>query len=71
MSGRNELVDLALYVHHETDAAYRVSDDGKDANAVWLPKSQIELVPDGQPKPGAYTAVVTMPVWLAQDKELI
>ena len=68
---RNELVDLALFIIHETDAAWRVSDTGKDADGVWLPKSQVEVEFDKAPKAGVRAAVVTLPTWLAQEKELV
>ncbi len=68
---RNELVDLALYIIHETDAAWRVSDTGKDADGVWLPKSQVEVEFDKAPKDGVRTAVVTMATWLAQERGLV
>lgn len=56
----NELTDIAGEVLHETAAAYRFY-DGK--TTVWLPKSQCEW--DGD------SAVMTLPLWLAKDKELI
>jgi hypothetical protein len=31
-------VDLILYIHHETPDAVLVSEDGTEADAVWLPK---------------------------------
>lgn len=66
--GKSELVDLRMCLHAETDAAIRVSDDGFDTHAKWLPKSQIEY----EPVPGKPRYVdVTMPEWLAMDKGLI
>ena len=57
-----KLCDIAVQVKHETDKAFLVTDGAKD---VWLPKSQVELYPEGD------TAIVTMPEWLAKDKGLI
>jgi hypothetical protein len=54
-----ELIDIACTVLHETDKAYLI-DDG--ARKVWLPKSQCEKNEDG---------TVTLPMWLAKEKELI
>lgn len=66
---RTDLVDLVLHVHHETDAAYKVSDDGDEDKSVWLPKSQCRFE-DGEPEVGD-DVTFTVPVWLAQDKGLI
>ena len=55
-----------MKMHAETDRAIRVSDDGEDRNAVWLPKSQIEI---GELKAGYVE--VTLPEWLAIDKGLV
>lgn len=60
---KSDLVDLELRIHRETDRAILVSDGGEIAKAVWLPKSQIEIVPN---RSGTYT--VTMPEWLAEEK---
>jgi hypothetical protein len=62
MPRERELTDIAgeLVAPFETAAAYRFHDGAK---TVWLPKSQCEW--DEQ------EAVMTMPVWLAQEKELI
>lgn len=65
----SELVDLTLTFHHETAQAVLVSDDGDRENAIWLPKSQIEMDND-HPREGD-SVEVTVPVWLAKEKELI
>lgn len=65
-SNKSDLVDLTMKLHAETDRAIRVSDDGEDRNAVWLPKSQVEFV---MTKPGYVE--VTLPEWLAIDKGLV
>jgi hypothetical protein len=62
---KSDLVDLELRIHRETDLAILASDSGDIAKAVWLPKSQIEIEPN---RSGTYT--ITMPAWLAQEKEL-
>ena len=59
---RRELVDIAgeLVAPFETDKAYRFFDG---VRTVWLPKSQCEW--------DANDKTMTMPSWLAEDKELI
>jgi len=56
---RNELVDIAGQVRARTERAIQFFDGD---HTVWLPLSQIEVNDDG---------TVTMPEWLAQEKELI
>lgn len=59
----DRLTDIACILKHETKAAWLVNDGDKD---VWLPKSQCEL------EPGKGTdCIVTLPEWLAKEKELI
>lgn len=60
-------IDLTMRLHHETDRAVLVSDDGEEKHAVWLPKSQIEY--EKAKSPGH--VVVTLPEWLATDKGLV
>jgi hypothetical protein len=57
---KHDLVDIAGDLQGETELAYRFY-DGKQT--VWLPKSQCEWDID--------THEMTMPEWLAKDKELI
>ncbi len=61
-----ELVDLTLRLHHKTERAVLVSETGDEKKAVWIPLSQceVELMQRGM-------CIVTMPEWLAKDKELI
>jgi hypothetical protein len=63
----NEVVELTLQLHHETDKAYLVSDSGDRDEAVWLPKS-MSLQGD-QKGPGIY--LFEMPEWLAVEKKLM
>lgn len=62
---RSDLIDVAVQLHHETARAWLVSDDGEKDNAVWIPKSQAELEPDGK------VHKLTLPEWLAAEKGLI
>jgi hypothetical protein len=57
---KRELADIAGEVRGETESAYRFTDGTR---TVWLPKSQCEWDKDGK--------TMTMPVWLATDKELV
>jgi hypothetical protein len=59
---KREIVDLTgeLVKPFETPSAYRFFDGDK---TVWLPKSQVEWDPADK--------VMTMPIWLAQEKGLI
>lgn len=64
MGVQAKLVDLEVELRHETDNAILISDDGK--RGIWLPKSQVEFEPvDGK------TGIVTLPEWLAIEKELV
>lgn len=60
------MIDLTMILHAETPKAVLVSDDGENHNAVWLPKSQVEVeVIKGN------EVIVTLPHWLAQERGLI
>jgi len=62
---KSELCELEVAMHHETELAVLVSLDGDKDEAVWLPKSQIEIeYQDG-------FLILTLPKWLAHDKGLI
>lgn len=63
---KSDLHDLELQLHHETDRAILVSDDGDAANGVWLPKSVIEFE-----KIGKGRVIVTLPEWLAVERGLV
>lgn len=60
---RSDLVNVACKLKHETKAAWLVTDGDRD---VWLPKSQCELELGKN-----MTCMVTLPEWLAREKELI
>ena len=62
----DELFDATMILHHETERAILVSDDGDEERAVWLPKSQVEYeVTRGN------VVEVTMPSWLAVSKGIV
>lgn len=66
--GKRELIDIAGCLHAETEKAILFSDTGDENEAVWLAKSQIEFERD--PKREGFVTV-TLPEWLAIDRELI
>ncbi|MEK1887954.1 MAG: hypothetical protein AAAB35_10360 [Phyllobacterium sp.] len=63
---KSDLVDIDAHIHAETTQAVLISDDGEREHAVWLPKKQIEIE-----RRTKTLAVVTLPHWLAFEKELI
>lgn len=63
----SELIDITVQKLHETGKAVLVTDSAAE-NAVWLPKSQIEIEENSFSK-GLY--IVTLPEWLAKNKGLI
>lgn len=63
---KSDLVDLTMQLHAETAKAIRVSDDGDDKKAVWLPLSQVEIE-----RKAKGIVIVTLPEWLAIDKGLV
>jgi hypothetical protein len=82
VTGASDLVDLTMCLHAESkrgqkeQGAIRVSSDGDDAKAQWLPKSQCEFVPTGNRQrskqgPAVEIVTVTLPEWLAKEKGLI
>ena len=62
---KSDLVDVTVIVRHETAAAILV-DHGGD-KPVWLPRSQVEIAPNTDGK----THTVTLPQWLAEEKEMV
>lgn len=71
MSGNSDLVDVTVRVHAETKLAVLVSDDGVEKNAVWLPRSQIEIAPAPGVGGAKNIILVTAPEWLLISKGLI
>ena len=65
-SGRSDITDVCLELHHVTAKAILVSDGATDSEKVWLPLSQIEFEKnqDG-------TITVSGPEWLLTDKGLL
>lgn len=75
---RSDLTDLTLALHAETDKAILVSETGDPKKTVWIPKSQCEIERTGrfcqqENKVGTRKypiIIVTMPEWMAVNKEL-
>lgn len=63
---KSDLIDVTCQLHHETERAILVSDDGNRDAAVWIPLSQCEVL---RLRRGAVR--VTLPEWLALEKGLI
>lgn len=76
----SQSTSFTLIEHYDTGKAIKVSEDGVDARAFWLPHSKIDIrrttkqsqltLPDGQKK-NAAVIEVTIPNWLAKEKGLI
>ena len=69
MSAGPEIIDLSMKFFHATPAAVRVSNTDHDADAVWLPKSMIEMDPP-EPERGD-VVTITLPVWKAEKEGLV
>lgn len=64
---KSDLVEVTVLLVTQTEKAVLVSDTGESKNAVWVPKSQIEI--EATDREGAY--VITLPEWLAIEKGFI
>ena len=65
------IVDVEGYQFHETEKAILFGTDEKNRDeAVWLPKSQVEIEDKGVFHMSG-PVVVTLPEWLALEKGLI
>lgn len=70
--GGNEYSEVEVEVHFVTDAAIRVSLDGSDDGAVWIPLSQIDE--DGEINKDSTKGEVgtlTVKTWVAEDRGLL
>lgn len=43
---KSDLADIEVQLHAETEKAWRISTNGDDKDAKWMPKSQAELEPN-------------------------
>lgn len=64
---KSDVIDLDVHLIAETEKAVLVNlDETNEDDAVWLPKSQIEIN-----KKQKTTINITLPEWLALNKGLI
>lgn len=63
---KSDLIDVSMHLHHRTEKAVLVSNNGDREKAIWLPISEIET----EMKRGNLVEV-TLPEWLAMEKGLI
>ena len=66
---RSNLIDIAGVLHHQTEKAILFSDTGEKDDAVWIPKSVIEMEVLDPKHPDQ--VVVTMPERMAIDRGLV
>lgn len=60
------MIEIKFKLFMETEKAWKVSDDGNEHRAVWLPKSQCTVTKEE----GDYITL-EVPEWLAQKNNLI
>lgn len=61
---------VTVVIHHETELAWLVSDDGVRLHAVWLPKRFV-TDPSIQWRGGQQVAEFDIPEWLAKRRGFI
>ncbi len=66
MLGNEDSWDVEMLIVRQTDAAIFATDTGDEADAIWLPKSQVTY--EGEP---GQTVQITMPQWLAEQRGLV
>jgi len=64
---KSNLIDIAGVLYHQTAKAFLFSDTAYEDDAVWIPKSMIEMEYDGSKN--FYT--ITLPEQLAIDKGFV
>ncbi len=62
---KTELIDIAVILRHHTDRAVLVDHGGKEP--VWLPLALIDIAPNADGR----THTVTLPEWLAEEREIV
>lgn len=65
---RSNIIDLHVHLHWATLKAIKVSDDGEDDNAVWVPKQFVDYDEDAE---HGDTTIITLPESIAKEKGLI
>jgi len=66
----SEVVDVEVSILAETEKAWKVQSWSTDKLA-WVPKSLAEYEANDSPGMSYEAAILTIPTWLAQEKELI
>jgi hypothetical protein len=61
-------IEIMMFIHGQTDSAWRVSDTSEIADAIWIPKSQVD--DGGSAQVGSFCDFL-IPEWLASSKGLI
>lgn len=61
----DETIELELILVHQTADAFKVKSH-EDAEAVWLPRSQVRVITND-----GFIFEVECPVWLATEKGLV
>jgi len=67
------MVELELFLHHMTEKAYLVSDEGDEDRSLWLPKSKCFPAEELEPEDlevGEHCSLM-VPEWLAEQEGLI
>lgn len=64
---KSNIIDVELLYMHETEKGVLVAKD-ETSEPVWLPKSQVEIDAPGRVR--GSVCIVTLPEWLAIEKEL-
>jgi hypothetical protein len=65
MAKHNELIDIKVYLHRQTERAAQLEAIEVQTGAHWFPLSQIELAGIAE---GQNTYLMTCPQWLAKEK---
>ena len=69
---QKDTLEFCVTIIKETDAAFLVEDAAREGGNIWLPKSQIHFEDGDADDYGPGDVVtITLPEWLAIDKEFI
>jgi len=60
------VIEVSLFIHHETDMAYLVSEDR--IREEWIPKSQCQIDEEVYGDDDGRVYKVIMPMWLYKEK---
>lgn len=80
VNGSSDIVDITVALHHQTERAILISDDGIETRAKWIAKAHAEVEMTDKFTKGVRRngqganfpmAVVTLPVWLAKREGFV